>query len=124
MSVGAGGGMSARSAMRHRAMVMRDGNLGTRDAHNNPLPPDYREHIAECPCYVWQKQAEGLIEDRHNVIVYLWMMMAPLGTDINERDRIDQVTMRDDETITTDTLFVEQVMRRKDHLLITLRAET
>ncbi len=117
--------MSLRAQMTHRVLVERDGNAGQTDAYNNPQAPSWATHIAAQPCYYYEPAAQrGEQQGERNVNLYTHQVLMPLGVDITEADRINGVVDRRGTVITDKLLNVVAVVRRRDHLLVTLAVAT
>ena len=114
--------MSVRSAMKHRADVWRDGNLGSTDAWNNPIAPSFALYTSQQPCYLYQPKMGGEIQGKRNVNIYTWQMLAPPSILITEQDQVRNVTDRRGTEITSHAFNVVQIVRKPQHWLLTLEA--
>lgn len=83
----------------HRCTVQRDANAGTVDSWDNPVAPDYQDHLTDQPCLARQltlrdkrmgPEAEFTVEQLEtleDLRLYL-----PFTTDVALGDRIANVT--------------------------------
>jgi len=110
--------VSARSAMTMRATLQRD--TARDDEYGQPGPPDWQT-TADVACLTWQgagrksQQAARTVEaDEHTMLV-------PSGTDIVSGDRVLEVYDRRGTVLREIPLYVDAVLRRRDHLEARLR---
>ncbi len=105
--------------MTHRALVQRP--TTTVDAYNNAQPPTWSTLHAELACYYWQPATgQGEQQGVRNVRLYGHQMLVPLGTDITESDRIVGVVDRRGYAVSADTFGIVAIVRKADHVLLSL----
>jgi hypothetical protein len=86
---------TARLAMRHRAVVLRNQRTITeRGRYNAPLPPAFEPLEDPLPCRLWSRTERTVEGPDVNVVVEDLRMMVPLDADLTTADRIDGVTDR------------------------------
>ena len=114
--------MTAGMVMVHRATIKRDANAGTVDGYNNAQAPNWLTHLSQQPCYYYEPRVGQRGEERgqENVLLYAHAMLVPSGTDINEGDQVTAIVDRRGATVADRTMRVDQVMRRRSHLLLAL----
>lgn len=114
--------MSARSRMTMRARIER--NFASDDPYGQPGPPVWQTIVVDVPCYVWYATGTARrtdISDRQVVTVDMPGAIMPLDTDIDEEDRIREVTDRRGKKL-FDMLYIDGAMPRKDHMSLRLRS--
>ena len=114
--------MSVRSAMKHRADVWRDDNLGETDPIGGPVAPDFQPYTAAQPCYLYQPKMGGEQQGDRNVNKYTWQMITPRNLDVTEQDQVRNVTDRIGAEITSHVFNIIQIVRKPQHWLLTLEA--
>lgn len=112
--------MSVRSAMKHRADIWRDANLGETDPIGGPVAPDYQLDTEAQACYVYQPPMGGEQQGKRNVVIYTWQMLAPLSILITEQDQVRNVTNRVGTEITSHAFNIIQMVRKPFHWILTL----
>lgn len=90
----------------HRASVERDVATG-RDAHNNPLPPDYQPLHAALPCFVYSNSSRELVDGQKTAMIKDLRAMIALSADIREADVFTEVRNRAGDVIIAGRLKVE-----------------
>lgn len=111
--------MTARSRMIQRALVERFASPGS-DDFGNPLPGTWSTHIAAMPCWVHgSTEREAVTADTTAVVADL-KALAPLGTDVTESDRINQVKDRKGAVVYSGILGIETVLFARTHIELTL----
>lgn len=110
--------MPARTRMTMRAYIQR--NTASANALGHESVPSWTA-LSTTPCYAWvdrgdtrhtaEMSAEG---ERYRAIV-------PIGTDVTSKDRLEKVTERDDTQL-FGVMYVDAVIRRRDHLELRLRS--
>ena len=110
--------MGVRSRMTMRATIERN-EAGT-DAYGQPGPPDWKAIAVDVPCYAWSEGKRMRIGDEKTVVLDGPGMVLSLGTDVTEKDRIRSVSDRLDAEL-FDTMYIDAVARRRDHLELRLR---
>lgn len=113
--------MSARQRMRQRATVERQMQV-KRDDFGGRGTPDWREHLTELPCRIWQTSGREVTDGQKIVAVDDRRMIVPLDTDVTTRDRIATVTDRQGTELYAGPMRIESVARREDHLELMLEA--
>jgi len=112
--------VSARQRMTMRATIER--NAGTEDAYGNPRT-DWQIVGIEVPCYVWAARGGGRrtrIGDQDQITLDLPGAIFPLATDVDHKDRLLTVVDRRGEELFA-MMYVDAVLRRRDHLQVSLR---
>lgn len=111
--------------MTMRATIER--NNGVTDPHGQKSV-DWQSHLDGVMCRVWagvtttrSRIAGRLIEDHREVVSDNPSGVFPLGTDITKRDRVVAVKDRVGSTLFDDVLYVDGVLRRRDHLAVRFR---
>lgn len=111
--------MTARSRMTQRALVERSVSPGD-DDFGNPLPPAWTTHIASLPCWVHgSTEREAVATDTTAVVTDL-KAMVPLGSDVTESDRLNQVKDRAGNVVYPGILGIETVLYARSHIELTL----
>lgn len=114
---------AVRQRMTHRALVERTVTTSA-DAYGDAPAPTWATHIAAMPCffYVETGRAAGgeAVRQRGTVVAERLRMLAPKGTDVTERDRINGVTDRRGTVIYAGAINIESVTPSHDHLEIRL----
>lgn len=109
--------------MTHRALVQRA--TETVDGYNNRLAPVWATHLAAQPCYFWQpSMGRGEQSGAQNYRAYGYQVVMPLGTDVTERDRINGIVDRRGYSVHPGVFGIVAVVRKPDHLLLTLETIT
>lgn len=111
--------VSSRLSLIHRCTVERNVNAGSDDGWTNPLPPAWEEHIAELACRAWTAGRDTTTSQGTLAVVLEVHMLAPLGTDVTDADRVASISYRG-ETIQDGPLAVRAVLGRRDHLELIL----
>ena len=115
--------MSARSFMTHRCDTERDVESAQRDPYNHPVI-ELRDINTALPCY-WQVRTERLILDGDKAAaIAMHNMLTPLGSDLQEQDRVTRIYDRRDQTLKSETMRVLTMIRREDHLELALEEVT
>ena len=113
--------MSTRSRMVHRCLIER--RLSTAlDAYGNEQPATWDIHSRSQPCYYWQPPGRGEQVGPVNVNVYVHQLLLPLGTDVTEADRINGIYDRAGQPVAARVFNIKAVVRKPDHLLLTLES--
>lgn len=107
--------MTARGLMTQRALVERFTSPGD-DDFGNPLPADWTTHIASMPCLLYGSAEREAVSDAKTVVVADLKLIAPKGTDITERDRLNGITDRRGNVIRAGLLGIAGVLLKRDHL--------
>jgi len=77
-------------------------------------------NLTSTSCWAWQPRARLTDNGDREVTVSPVMVMAALGTDITDDDRITAITDRNSVSV-FGKLYVDAVQRRKNHVLIHTR---
>lgn len=105
--------------MRHRCNTERNAVSDTRDAFNQPVT-ELRDINTDLPCY-WQVRTEQLVLDGDKVAtVALHRMLAPIGSNLREQDRVTSIHDRLGRTLNGNTMRILTMIRREDHLELAL----
>jgi hypothetical protein len=106
--------------MTYRALVERNTTAGVLDTYGNAQAPTWVTQIASQPCYYWQPRQGVETQGERNYLAYGHQLLLPLGVDIAEGDRINGITDRRRGVVCADVLAITAIMRKPDHLLLTL----
>ena len=107
--------MSVRSQMVMRATIER--NFAPDDEYGQPGPPAWQIIANDVPCRVWYARGASRrteVKDKQTITVEQPGGIMPLSTDVNEKDRVRQVTDRQGKVL-FNVLYIDAVMRRIDH---------
>ena len=109
--------------MSHRCDTERDVISDRRNDYNQPIT-ELRDINTALPCY-WQVRTERLILDGGKAAaIAMHNMMAPLGSDLQEQDRVTRIYDRRDRTLKSETMRVLTMIQREDHLELALEEVT
>lgn len=109
--------MGSRSRMIHRLYIQR--NTASVDVYGHLSPPVWTA-LSTVPGYVWIEKDKLSHKDELSQVSVQYQGIVPLGTDIAKSDRIEKVENRIAVKL-FDILIIDDVIRRKDHLELTLR---
>jgi len=90
------------------------------DEYNHPGPPKWETIGIDVMCYVWEKTASKMLDNGKLVVVSEPTAIIPIGIDITEKDRLYNITDRRGNEL-FGTMYINAVIRRKDHLELRLR---
>lgn len=107
--------------MTQRATVERQMQSG-RDDFGGKGRPDWRAHLTDLPCCVWQTGGREVTDGDKVVTIDDRRMIVPLGTDVTTSDRIGGITDRLGVEIHAGPIRIESVARRRDHIELMLEA--
>lgn len=113
--------MSARQRMTQRATVERQMQV-LRDDFGGRGTPDWREHLTDVPCRIWQTSGREVTDGNKVVAVDDRRLIVPLGTDVTTKDRIASVTDRLGVELYEGPMRIETIARRSSHLELMLEA--
>ena len=113
-----------RSRMTHRCTIERNQTVAL-DANGNEQAAVWATHIADQPCYYyhsrrWVAEQQG----ERNVRVYGHQALLPLGTDVDEADRINGISDRRGTIVAGGAFNIAAIVRKPDHLLLRLESVT
>lgn len=114
--------MGARQRMTMRTTIERN-EVAVDDDYGQPGPPDWQIIGVNVACYVWAGGTGGKRTSSGNertVTVDTPGAIFPLSTDIDKEDRLDSVMDRQGVELFGE-LYIDSVLRRKDHIAVTLR---
>lgn len=111
--------MTARSRMTQRALVQRL-TPGAVDDSGNPAPGSWATHLAAMPCWLYGSTEREAVTAETTAVVTDLKLLAPLGADVGESDRINQVKDRRGNVIEAGVLGVEEVLRKRTHKQLVL----
>lgn len=111
--------MTARSRMIQRAKVERLSSPGT-DDFGNPLPPTWSTHIASLAIWVHGSTEREAVTNETTAVVTDLRALVPLGSDVSESDRLNQVKDRAGNVIYDGILGIETVLYERSHIALTL----
>ena len=109
--------MPARNRMVHRAAVSRAGESDPFDTFAAP-PDDVDVYGAAAllPCYVQPKMERTLAETGRFFAHATYRMLAPLGSNLQEEDRITEVVNKRGIVLFEDVLRVAALVKREGQL--------
>ena len=110
--------MSTRSFMTHRCDTERAVESAQCDPSGHPVT-EIRDINTALPCY-WQVRTERLILDGGKAAAIAMHNMLPLGSDLQEQDRVTRIYDRRDQTLKSETMRVLTMIRRESHLELAL----
>ena len=110
--------MSARGRMTLRATLQRD--TAHADEYGQPGPTDWQT-TAHVACLTWQGGGRRSQQPARTVEADEHTMLVPSGTDVVSGDRVLEVYDRVGAVVREDPLYVDAVVRRRDHLEVRLR---
>ena len=93
-----------------------------RDPFGGKGAPDWRSHVDNLPCFIWQTAGREVTDGEKVVTVDDRRMIVPLGTDVVATDRIASVTDRQGTELYAGPMRIESVARRSDHLELLIEA--
>ena len=109
--------------MTHRCDTERDVESAQPDPYGHPVT-ELRDINTALPCY-WQVRTERLILDGGKAAaIAMHNMLTPLGSDLQEQDRVTRIYDRRDQTLKAETMRVLTMIRREDHLELALEEVT
>ena len=109
--------------MTQRCDTERDVISDRLNAYNQPIT-ELRDINTALPCY-WQVRTERLILDGDKAAaIAMHNIMAPLGSDLQEQDRVTRIYDRRDQTLKSETMRVLTMIQREDHLELALEEVT
>jgi len=109
--------MSARQRMTMRCTTQRNAETDT-DGYGLPEAPDWDDYLTDVHCYVWYSKGGSKrtkAENKMTLTLDTAHMIAPLGTDILESDRIAEVRNRLGVQL-FGAFTIDSIHRRGDHL--------
>lgn len=112
-------GNALRPALRHLVTVQRDLSLGTDDGWGNANAPDWHDHVVDLPCFAWTTTGHETADVVSDVEVESLKMIVPLGTDVNQQDRLGDITERD-VVVVKGPISIRSVFAQQDHLELRL----
>ncbi len=109
--------MSCRSRMTHRAFIQRNG--ADKNIYGHKSPQGWAA-LSTTPCYAWTvtgdtKNAPEVSQDSTS-----YKAIMPLDTDITSDDRLEKVENRIEAEL-FGVLYIDAVLRRRDHFEIRMR---
>lgn len=114
--------MTARNQMTYRATVQRDAAAGT-DDWGQAVQPDYQPH-GTFDCRVWSRQRRELVGDDRTAVVEDLRAMFPLGSDLQNRDRITALADRRGDTVLPGAFLIGPLQLKGDHIEAALERVT
>lgn len=111
--------MNARSQMRHRATIQRDGASGENNwgGDNEPV---FATHLRDHPCHGWFASESVIVDGNKVAVIERRKLMMPLSTDVTTFDRVLSVTDRQGREVFAGPMSILSVGRRADHLVLEL----
>jgi len=111
--------ISSRVALVHTATVQRDANAGV-VTNGVQQAPSWSDHLTGLACRAWTTAGREILDPTTSVIVEDMRVIVPLGTDVNEQDRLTGVVDREGNSVINGTVGIRAVITRKDHLELIL----
>lgn len=105
--------------MKHLCTIERDANAATANARGNPAPPDWQPHLADVPCVGWTTMGKEVAQDEAIIDAENMRLLLPIGTDVNERDRVGDITDRGDVYM-SGPIGIRAVIRQRDYVELIL----
>lgn len=101
-----------------RALV--ESSSASLDQYNQPGPKTWSTKTASVPCWAWSTTRSEVVDEDKIAVVEGMKMIVPLGTSIDERDRVNGIADREGAAIFTGIFDVEAVQRRPGHIDVTM----
>lgn len=111
--------ISSRVALIHVATVQRDSNAGV-VTNGIQQAPSWSDHLTNLACRAWTTTGREVLDPTTSVIVEDMRVIVPLGTDVNEQDRITGVVDHEGNSVISGNVGIRAVITRKDHLELIL----
>lgn len=112
--------MGVTGLMTMRATIERNETPGV-DDYGQKGPPGWIIVGVDVPCYVWIDTKRRVVADQRTVIAETPMALVERDLDVVAEDRIRQVVDRRGNEL-FGTMYVDVVVRRRDHQELRLRA--
>lgn len=109
--------MSCRSRMTMRAFIQR--NSSSVDSWGHKRPGNF-EPLSTTACYAWEPSADIRHQAEVSMESSRFHAMVPLGTDVTRKDRVEKVEDRA-ATELFGVMYIDAILRRRDHLLLKMR---
>ena len=90
------------------------------DGYGNARPAAWGTLYAALACYYWQPAGGGEQQGERNVRIYTHQMLVPAGTAVTEADRVNGIVDRRGVSVNAAVFNITAVVRKPDHLLLTL----
>lgn len=110
--------VSVRSRMIHRCTLQRD-DAGIDNDIGAKQVPSWDDNVEAQVCFFYTTQGREIIQDRGAVFSALRMLL-PLGTDVNEKDRVLNITDREGNHLFTGALQIRSILPHHTHLEVDL----
>lgn len=107
--------------MVYRALVERDTATG-RDPLGGPNVPAWTTLHTDLPCFLYTAKGREADTGTGQRVLETPMLLVPDGTDIQERDRVNQVKRRDGSVYRDGMWGVASVVEVHDHLEVRLES--
>ena len=108
----------SRSRMTLRAKLERFTH--TEDQYNQVGKKTWTTKTASLVCWAWSLSRSEVFDQQKVAVVESLKMIVPLGTSIDERDRVNGIKDRDDNVIFSGIFGIEAVQRKPGHVEVTL----
>ena len=116
--------MTTRSRFTHRALIERNLTPGE-DAYGNAQAATWGTLYAAEPCYYYQPPTgRGEQAGERNLNAYADQLLVPLACDVLEADRVNGITDRRGANVCASVFNVIAIVRKPDHLLLTMEQVT
>lgn len=107
-----------RSRMTMRALL--ESSSSSTDQYNQPGPKTWATKQTDLPCWAWSTARDEVVDEDKIAVVESMEMIVPLGTSIDERDRVNGIKDRAGVVIFSGIFNVESVVRRPGDLEVTM----
>ena len=107
-----------RSRMTMRAKL--ESSSSTEDQYNQPGPLTWTTKTASLVCWAWSTARDEVVDEDKIAVIESMEMIVPLGTSIDERDRVNGIKDRAGVVIFSGIFNVEAVVRRPGHIEVTM----
>lgn len=103
----------------HLATVERD-TTATTNGWGQTGAPNWQPHISSLACRFWTQTGEERADATTTAVVEDMRLLAALGTDVTERDRLSDITDKLGVVIAAGPIGIRAVMQHQDHLELIL----
>lgn len=112
---------NVRARMIHRATVERDAATDT-NAYGHAGPPDWQALDDPLVCFFYTSRGREAVTAERTAVVDELALLAPLGSDVSERDRINGIEDRAGNSVQSGVLNIRSVLRHHTHLELLLES--
>ena len=104
-------------------MTMRallESYISTEDDYNQVGAKTWSTKTTDLVCWAWSQSRTEVFDQQKVAVVEALKMIVPLGTSIDERDRVNGIKDRDGNVIFSGIFGIEAVQRKPGHVEVTL----